>query len=243
MGRLEVSTFRQTALLTRTYLKLDWSRKERLFTPVLLSITMLLMFSFALGDFDSSLRFRLFVGECAVTLLFALQVALSRLFEFEQQDRVFDVMRAAAVSPMAVFLAKFSNGFLVCLLIAVPNVFFAGLFAQILTMERFLVFLAVISLGLIGLVALGILLTVMTLLASGRQILYPLLFFPLTTPVLLAMTQAVLELGRDLSGSGAMAIEFTAKAWGWLGLLGAFDAIYFSLALGLVSELLDSDQG
>ena len=60
--------------------------------------------------------------------------------------------------------------------------------------------------------------------------LFPLLYFPLAIPVLLASVQATLIfLGGGEQGASQ-----------WLGLLAGFDIIYFTLGLLLFGELLGS---
>jgi heme exporter protein B len=191
------------------------------------------MFSFALGEFGQALKYRLFIGECMVTLLFALQISLARAFEFDQQDKVLDLMRSYPIRPSAIFLAKFLVCYATCMMIAIPGIFFAGMFTQSLTPEHFGVFVGAVSLGLIGLVALGVLLTALTLVASSRQVLYPILFFPLTTPVLLSICQFVLM---------NQSLDFSSKSMNWLLLLGIFNVIYFSLSLGFFQELFETEE-
>jgi heme exporter protein B len=86
-------------------------------------------------------------------------------------------------------------------------------------------------LALAGLASLGVLLSAMTLKANSRQILYPLLYFPLTTPVLLAAIQSSILILQK----GA----FPDTARPWVGLLLGFDAIYLTLGILLYPELMD----
>ena len=71
----------------------------------------------------------------------------------------------------------------------------------------------------------------MTLKANARQILYPLLYFPLTAPVLLGAVQS----SRLCLDGGRAAADIKA----WLGLLLGFDCIYVTLGILLFTELVD----
>lgn len=216
-------------------LRAELADKERLVSPVLFSITMLLLFSFALGELDASLKARVYLAQTFLTAFFALQLTFSRLFEPDRQDRVFDLMRSYPVSHTAWFLAKYTLVVLLGLMVLAPTLLFGAFLHQT---DKAPVFswtvCGIALLALLGLAALGILLSAMTLKANSRQILYPLLYFPLTTPVLLAAVQAsllVLESAKDADALKA-----------WLGLLAGFDVIYFTLGVLLFTELVDDNE-
>jgi len=204
---------------------------ERLVSPVLFAVTLLLLFSFAMGEVTDALRIKVYLAETFLTAFFALQLSFSRLFEPDRQDRVFDLIRTYPVSHTAWFLAKYTLVVLLGLATLVPTLVFGAFLnaTQKLSLFSWSV-CGVALLALAGLAALGVLLSALTLKANSRQILYPLLYFPLTTPVLLAAVQAsslILENGS----------ADTLK--GWLQLLLAFDTIYFTLGILLFTELVD----
>lgn len=219
-------------LILKQGIAAEFADKERLVSPVLFAATMLLLFSFALGDLDASLRQQVYVAESFLIGFIALQLSFSRLFEPEQKDRVFDLMRTYPVSHAAWFLAKYTLLLGLGFLTLVPTMLIGAFLQQSAKIP--LLFGAVFGiamLSLAGLSALGLLLAVMMLKAHGRQILYPLLYFPLTSPILLAAVQASLlymESGK-----------LTSSGQSWLGLLAAFDVIYFTLGLLLYTELVD----
>jgi len=205
---------------------------ERLVSPVLFAITLLLLFAFAMGDVDDSLRIRVYLAETMLTALFALQVSFARLFEPDRQDRVFDLLRTYPVSHTALFLAKYSLILILGTATMIPTLVFGAFLNQTANQHLFSWSVVGISLlALAGLGALGVLLSAMTLKANARQILYPLLYFPLTAPVLLAAVQS----SRLCLDGGRAASDIKA----WLGLLLGFDCIYVTLGILLFTELVD----
>lgn len=222
----------QLVLLLRQGFSAELADKERLLSPVLFGVTMLVLFAFALGDVDPSLRIKVFVAQTFLTSFFALQVSFSRLFEPDRQDRVFDLIRTYPVSYTAWFLAKY----LLLLLLGVLTLFPMLAISSFLSLgARDGVVLwpifAIALTSLAGLAAIGILLSAMTLKAAARQILYPLLYFPLTAPVLLAAVNASLVYLENQ--------KFTEVVQNWCYLLLLFDVIYFTLGLLLFAELVD----
>jgi heme exporter protein B len=229
---LKVSPVRQLAVLVGQGVRAELADKERLVSPVLFGMTMLILFSFAMGEPDPLLKRNFFVAQTFLTAFLALQLSFSRLFEPDRQDRVFDLMRTYPISSMAWFLSKYLLVLLLGAAILVPTILFSA-FLYHSDKEPVLawVVIGIALLALAGLSALGVLLSAMTLKANARQILYPLLYFPLTTPVLLAATNAsltYLEVG-----------EVTENVTTWACLLLAFDVIYFTLGLLLYGELVD----
>lgn len=238
----EARPWQQFRLLVEQGLRAELADKERIVSPILFAITMLLVFSFAMGEIEPDLKPRVYLAETFLTAFLALQLSFSRLFEPDRQDRVFELMRSYPISYTAWFLAKYTLVLIFGSIILLPTLIFGAFLHQTASQPLFSWAVCGIAfLALAGLAALGVLLSALTLKAQARQILYPLLYFPLTTPVLLAAVQASLlyiEIQlRPAAMAGMNGGMTTVNAW--LGLLLAFNVIYFTLGVLLFSELMD----
>ncbi|MCX6129213.1 MAG: heme exporter protein CcmB [Proteobacteria bacterium] len=205
---------------------------ERWLSPLLFSLTMLLLFAFAFGRVEQAFIPQLFVAATFLTSFFALQIAFSRVLEPDMQDRVFDQLRSYPLAPSAWFLSKYLLVLVLGAMILGPTLFLANLFSNE-SQQNFLTLplLVVTGTALLALGALGVLLSTMMLRSNARQILYPLLYFPLTTPVLLAAVES----------SKALIIEHSSLVQlfsSWMGLLVIFGIMYFTLSLLLFGELV-----
>jgi heme exporter protein B len=210
----------------------EWASAERWLSPLLFALTMLLLFSFAFGRVEPAFIPQLFVAATFLTAFFALQIAFSRVLEPDMQDRVFDQLRSYPIAPTAWFLSKYLLVLMIGLMILGPTLVLADLFINESTIS-FLSFplFAIAACSLIALGALGVLLSTMMLRSNARQILYPLLYFPLTTPVLLAAVES----------SKALLIQQHSLSHlmsSWLGLLVISGIMYFTLSLLLFGELV-----
>lgn len=208
--------------------KADLADKERLITPLLFAITVLLLFNFCFEEVSKGIEAQVFTAELYLTSLFALQMSYVRIFVPDQQDKVFVLLQSYPLNHSAWFLSKYTLAFIYSLLVFVPvlllcALFFSGADLNFWSPQLWLGGL----LSIVGLSTLGILLSTLTLKASGREILFPLLYFPLTVPVLLASVQASLSFLTSAPGG-----------WHWLGILAGFDIIYFTLGLLLFGELV-----
>lgn len=224
--------FKQYLLLVGQGIKAELADLERIVSPVLFALTLLVVFSFAVGDVEDSLRVKIYLAQTFLTAFFALQVSFSRIFDPDRQDKVFDLMRTYPVSHNAWFFAKYTMVMLLGSATLAPTLAFGAFLNQSTRITVFSWGVCLIAfLTLAGLAALGVLLSVVTLKANSRQILYPLLYFPLVTPVLLAAVQAADLYLRDGQWSDVVLP--------WLGLLLAFDTIYLTLSFLLFPELVD----
>ncbi|MEE8435105.1 MAG: heme exporter protein CcmB [bacterium] len=161
-----------------------------------------------------------------VTVLLAGMLGLSKSFAQEREQGCMDALLLTPVERGVIYLGKmFSN---TLFLIAI-QVLFLPLFALFFGVGLRGVWLplAVVMLGgTLGFAALGTLLGGITASLKGREVLLPVLLFPLMVPL---MVVAVYLTGVVLDG---------ASLWEqgpWLRLMGAFDAV-FLIASFLVFE-------
>ncbi len=225
---------RQTLFLSVHQLRYEFRQRERLLSLILLACNLLLMNWFAAGESDAENVHAVVVAQIFTTAFIAMQLAFVRIFEPEEEDRAFDLMTASPVSYPAWFLSKVLTANLIGVFVVFPIVFFSAIVhhnasSSLVSFSSFgFVFLVLNSLS-----SIGILLSTLVLRANARQILYPLLYFPLTVPVLLCAVQAMLNF---LQHQIPIADQFSS----WLGMLLIFDFLYFGLGLIFYGDLLKS---
>ncbi len=221
--------FKQAWLLAKINLKADFSSKERLVSPFLFSLITLILFAFAFGMQGKDAAAKLLVAQSFLTLFFTLQLVFARSFEFDFEDGFFDLVRARRVNPISIFCGKALAVFCFCFMICIPLNLFASVMLGVDDVAQATLNLSLlIALALVGLIPLGMLLALITSGTGNRHILYPLLYFPLTTPALLSGVQSGLELMTTKQG------QFGP----WLNLLVVFDVIYITLGIVLFIEFL-----
>ena len=210
----------------------EWASSERWLSPLLFAVTVLILFAFAFGRVEPQFLPQMFIAATFLTAFFALQIAFSRILEPDMQDRVFEQLRSYPISPTAWFLSKYLVVITLGVLILMPTLLLANLFlneGRDNLLDSSMMGIALIA--LLGLGALGVLLSTMMLRSNAKQILYPLIYFPLTTPVLLA----AVESSRAHLVDGSSLAKLLSS---WLGLLVIFGIMYFTLSLLLFGELV-----
>jgi heme exporter protein B len=171
-------------------------------------------------------------GVLWVTITFVGVLSLGRAFARERDRRTLDGLLLAPVDRSALYLAKVLTSIasmLVVEVVALPV--FIGLFN--LAVDLPLLMLALV-LGTIGLAGVGTLFAAIAAHTRAREVLLPLLLFPIQVPVILATvksTSAAIRVpGLDPPEVGQ-----------WLGLLVAFDALFLGLSVLLFDYAIEED--
>jgi heme exporter protein B len=192
--------------------------RELLSAMLVFALLVILIFNFAL-DLDVEARFSVTSGVLWVTFAFAGTLGLNRSMAVEKDRGCLDGLLLAPVDRSAIYFGK-AIGNLVFMFIV--EIIVLPVYSALYNVNLFNPGLLVITLlGSIGYVAVGTLLSTMAVQARTRDILLPILLFPVILPVLLGAVKAsgfFLE-GREMS-----------DIWPWINLLITYDVIFIAIA-------------
>jgi heme exporter protein B len=195
-------------------------------TSLLFALMVLVLFNFAF-DLRGERAQVVAPGVLWVTFAFAGVLALGRAFAREHDQGTLDGLLLAPIDRSAIYAAKLLASLTFMLLVELACLpLFVALFG--LTLDWPLT-LATILLGTLGLAAVGTLLAAMAANTRAREVMLPLLLFPLIVPVLIATVKAT---GQALGGP--------PEEYPWLGLLAAFDAILLTVAFLVFEFVIES---
>jgi len=196
----------------------EFRSRELLSAMLVFSLLVILIFNFAL-ELDIRTRATIASGVLWVTFAFAGTLGLNRSMAIEKDRGCLDGLLLAPVDRSAIFFGK-AIGNLVFM--ALVEVIVLPIFSVLYNMNLFHPgLLLVVLLGSIGYVAVGTLLSSMAVHARTRDVLLPILLFPVAIPVLLAAVKA--------SNGFLQAVEM-AEIWPWLNLLIVYDVIFVAVA-------------
>ncbi len=173
--------------IIRKDIRVEWRGRQGV--PVMLVFTLLIvfLFNFAL-QLSPNLQADLTAGLLWVSLAFASTLGLNRSVSLEQENQAIDGLLLAPVDRSAVYFGKvisnFSFTFLVGLfLLPVFSIFYSqNMFRPLLIL--------VIILGLGAYTSLGTLLAALSIQTRTRDVLLPVLLYPLALPILIAAVEA-----------------------------------------------------
>jgi heme exporter protein CcmB len=195
---------------------------EILSTTMLFSITVVLMFSFGL------VRDGRPVDDVAAAILwiaiaFSGTLALGRTFERERHN---DTLRALMLAPAdrpALYAGKLAGILLLLGLVELVLVPLVGLFFNAPVFKQAVPLSLLLITGTLGFCAVGTLFAAMLVRARSRDVLLPVMLYPMTVPVMIAGVRGTTALFQP--------VPEPAVAQFWLGLLVAFDVVFVILAL------------
>lgn len=210
--------------IIRKDLLVEWRARAQVVALLGFAAVVLLLFSFAVGP-DSKALAHHAGGYLWLALLLASTLLLARSMQTEVETGALESLLLAPVRAPAIFYGKaIANTALLGLvsLVAVP----IDLAITGATIVSPLPALLVLALGAAGIAAPGTFYAALTARVAGKQLLLPLLLFPLIVPCLLGSVKAM-----TLTMTGDPMGQLPA----WITLLAAFDLIYWSLC-GLLFE-------
>lgn len=196
---------------------------------VALGVTILVLFGFALGPDAATLR-QASAGALWLAVLFAGVLAFNRSYQVELESGAIDQLLLYPGGRWTLFTGKLiANLVFVTGLLALCALVSLVLY-RLEVPDRWLELLAVLGLGVLGVVVLGTFYAAIASRSRAREVLLPLLLFPMLVPVLLAAMQATraLQTGDVMHEAGA-----------WVRLLMAYDLIFLAathLAFGAIIE-------
>jgi heme exporter protein B len=227
-GRLP-SLLGATWVLVRKDLLLEWRTRARANALVFFALATLLLFSFALGP-DTTILRRAAGGTLWLAILRASVRALGESFRVEQENAALDGLRLAQADARALFLAKsLANALLLMLLGTVILPVLAAL-AGVTLVQGPGPMAAILVLGALAIAGPGTLYAAIASQARARDVLLPLLLFPVLIPALVAAAKAT-----SLVFEGDPMLQFQS----WLGLLAGFDLVYWSLGFVLFPRVIE----
>jgi heme exporter protein B len=214
-----MEVLRQTYWLLWKDVRLEWRRRENLMAMFFFGALLLFLFQFSF-EITRERVAALAPGLLWLAFLFTGTLGLTQLFQPERENSCMEALLLSPFDRSALFLAKTIFNFLLMTLV---EVIVFPLFAILFNFDFWSLLpslLAVSFLGTLGFCALGTLFAAVTLKARARELLLPLILFPLLIPVILATIRCLEIIFR----SGALAEEGLP----WLRLLIAFNVIFIT---------------
>ncbi|MEN6410583.1 MAG: heme exporter protein CcmB [Anaerolineaceae bacterium] len=206
--------FRSMLAVVWKDLAAEMRSREMLSSMLVFALLVILVFNFAL-ELDAKTRANVTAGVLWVTFTFAGTLGLNRSMAVEKDRGCLDGLLLAPVDRTAIYFGKALGNLLFMLIVAAivlpvysllynVNLFIPGL-------------LGVILLGCVGYVSVGTLLATMSVQTRTRDILLPILLFPVVIPALVAAVKASGGLLQGLAVSEIIP---------WINLLLVYDVIF-----------------
>jgi len=220
---------RQVMVIAAKDLRAEMRTKEAINGSLAFALVILLLFAFAFDPTGDTTR-EISGGLLWIVFAFAGTLILNRSFARELPNDCLDALIAAPISGAALFLGKALANY--CLLLAVELVSLPvfGIFYNVRWTQRFPELLLVLLLGTWALTVLGTMTSALTVNIRLREVMLPMLTYPVLVPALMGAMQLTMALiaGTPINSENVM----------WLKMLAGFDIIYTAVSLVLVETIL-----
>ena len=207
-------------------LRLEWRSKDAVNSMLFFALLVVVLFSLAFDPTRAESRQVAGPILCVATM-FAAVSALNQAWARELRHQVLDAQRMSPAPASALLLGKVLANFL---LVSAIEVILAPLFVifyNLSAVGQGWLLLAVLPLGTWALVMNGTFFAALSLRTRSREMLLPLLLFPIFIPALLGMASGTTAI---LSGE--------ADPMLWIKMLAGYDVIFTTACLLLFSVVL-----
>ena len=201
--------------------------REILGTMLVFALTVILIFVFAF-DLSIEMRSKAAPGVIWVTLCFAGTISLNRTMSLEKDREGFDALLLAPVDRTAIFFGKALVNWIYLLITAAILLPVYALFNNVNLFNGGVA--GVVLLGTLGYILTGTLLSTLSLQLRTRDMLLPVLLFPVLIPLLLAVVRA-----STILLQGGIEGELST----WLLLLAGYDLIFMALGVIIFDKIIE----
>src|ERR1700722_3281741 len=210
-------------------IRLEWRSKDAINSMLFFSLLVVVIFSFSFDPSAEESR-HIVGGLVWVAFLFAAIVALNQTWTRELRNQVLDAYRVSPAPANALFVAKVLGNFiLVSLLEALMAPLFM-IFYNLRVLGPAWQLIPVALLGTWALVVNGTFFAAMSLRTRSRELMLPLLLFPVSIPAVLGMVAATTNI---LTGENS--------AHFYIVLLLTYDVVFTTACLALFGMILHAE--
>ncbi|MFT4111949.1 heme exporter protein CcmB [Silvibacterium sp.] len=213
----------------RKDLRLEWRSRDAINSMLFFALLVVVIFSLA---FDPTRSFARQIASpvLCVAILFAAVSALNQTWARELRHNVLEAHRMAPAPSGSLFLGKVVANFL---FVSVVEAVLAPLFVifyNLHALGQVWVLLLAVPLGTWAILVNGTFFAALSIRARNRELLLPLILFPIFLPALLAMVQAISSI---LSGESDPSL--------WIKILFGYDIIFTLLSVMLFETILQAE--
>ncbi len=212
---------RQAGAILAKDLKTEWRAREVFTSMFVFTVLVVVVFQFTIGSNPALIR-EVAAGVLWVALLFATVIGLQRAVQMEGEEDCLQGVLLAVQDRSALFLAKALANMIYLLVVSGCILPLFALWFRVDLTASLPALGVILALGIVGLSVLGTLFSLIVLNIRMREVMLPLLFLPVSVPLLIA---AVYATGDLIDG------KTLADIRDYVILITVFDVVFLVLAV------------
>ena len=216
---------RQVLVIMAKDLRAELRTKEAINASLSFALVVLLLFSFAFDPSEETTG-----GLLWIVFAFAGTLLLNRSFARELQNDCLDALISAPIPGSALFLGKALANYVLVMAVELIALPLFGIFYNVRWTSQFWELMMVVALATWGMTVTGTIFSALTVNIRLREVMLPILNFPILIPALLGAMQltSALVAGNPITEANSS----------WLKMLIGFDAMYTAVSVALVETVL-----
>jgi heme exporter protein B len=221
--------FSQVMTITAKDLRAEMRTKEAINASFSFALVVLLLLSFAFEPTEQTTQ-EISGGLLWIVFIFAGTLILNRSFARELPNDCLDALIAAPIPGAALFLGTALANCVLSLAVEFVALPVFGIFYNVRWAQQFWPLFLVLILGTWGLTTIGTVFSALTVNIRLREVMLPLLVYPVMIPLLLGAMRlsTLLVAGQAITGDETV----------WFRLLIGYDIIFTALSLVLMDTVL-----
>ena len=209
--------------------RLEWRSKDAINSMLFFALLVVVIFSFSFDPSAEESR-SIAGGLIWVSFLFAAVVALNQTWARELRNQVLDGYRVSPAPANAMFLAKAIGNFVFVMVLECLMTPLFVVFYNLRSIGPLWQLLLVAVLATWALVVNGTFFAAISIRTRSREIMLPLILFPISIPAIIAMVDAT-----TLILTGTDTPKF------WMELLAVYDIVFTTVCLILFDTVLNAE--
>jgi len=210
-------------------LRIEWRSKDAINSMLFFALLVVVLFSLAFDPTVAVSR-QIAGGILCVATLFASVSALNQAWAREIRYQVLDAQRMTPAPAASLFMGKVIANFF---FVSVVQLLLAPLFIMFYNLHALgqgWLLVVVLPLGTWALVVNGTFFAALSIRSRNRELLLPLILFPIFIPAMLAMVQATTGILTGESEPGL-----------WIKMLAGYDIIFTTISVLLFETILHAE--
>ncbi len=210
-------------------LRLEWRHRETLASMCVFGILVVFLFNFAFESGGEE-RLRLLPGLLWIAFAFSGILGFNRSFATERENACLEGMALAPVDPGAIYLGKTLANLVFLAIAEVVIVFAVALWYNFSFLPSLKWFALITFLSTLGYVAVGTIFGAVAANTRMREVMLPVLQFPVAVPIFIAGIEAT---------TGALKGDSPSLYLSWINLAAGFSVIFLVLSYLLFEYVLE----
>jgi heme exporter protein B len=203
--------------------------RENISSMFFFALIVILIFSFSFS-MDQQTAKELMPGIMWVAFVFTGIIGLGKSFTAELQNDCLENLQMNPIPRGAIYLGKLASNLLFMLIVEVILFPLFVIFFNLDVFEKIPLFVLILTIGTLGVSAVGTLFSAMTVQIRAREVMLPILLLPLIVPVMIGAVEAT---------GGVLRSEPISLYRQWIELLIIFDVIFTIVSFWVFEFILD----